>query len=237
MSIKPALMLPLLAFAAPAAAAEIQIQVQGPVVEITAMEQVPGKPDIATITAGVTTRATTAVEAMQRNAGAMDRVIAAIKARGIAAKDIQTAGITLNPQWRYNNDQTPPTFLGYDAGNRVTVINRDVSKTGPILDALVASGANEISGPAFSIEDDTAQRREARRMALAAAQAQAREYATAAGFANVRLLEINDTVMPGQVRTYDIMVTGRSAMAAKTPVEPGMVGTSVQITVKYEMVR
>jgi uncharacterized protein YggE len=75
-------------------------------------------------------------------------------------------------------------------------------------------------------------------MALQTALAQATEYAQASGYASVRLLEINETVMRGRMMTADVMSTPNSVTgAAKTPVEPGQVGTSVQITVKYEMVR
>ena len=63
-----------------------------------------------------------------------------------------------------------------------------------MLDALVAAGATDISGPDLSIDDDTAARAQARRQALETARAQAREYARAAGYADVRLLEISETV-------------------------------------------
>jgi uncharacterized protein YggE len=232
----PLLALPLFA-ASPASAAEIQIQSQGPVVEITAAQTVQSAPDMATVSGGVTTRAATAVEAMRLNAAAMDKVIASLKKQGIDGKDIQTQGINLNAQWRYNNDQTPPTFLGYDASNRVTVVVRKVERTGMVLDAMVASGANDVSGPAFSIDDDTRQRAEARKLAFAKATAQASDYAKMAGYSSVRLLEINEAVMGGAPMPYmrdAIMVQGTSA---KTPVEPGQVGTAVQVTVKYEMVK
>lgn len=230
--------LPLLALSLPAAAAEIQIQSQGPVVEISAAQTVQSAPDVATISGGVTTRAATAVEAMRLNAAAMDKVIAALKKQGIAAKDIQTTGINLNPQWRYNNDNTPPTFLGYDAGNRVTVVLRKVDKTGDVLDAMVAAGANDISGPAFTIEDDSAQRADARKRAFAKAQAQATDYAKMAGYSSVRLLEVNESMFGGGPVPYlrDVAPMPVSAVA-KTPIEPGQVGTMVQITVKYEMVK
>ena len=131
-----------------------------------------------------------------------------------------------------------PTPTAAGASNRVTVINRKVDRSGQLLDAMVAAGANEISGPTFSIEDDTAQRKKARVMALQTALAQATEYAQASGHASVRLLEINETVMRGRMMTADVMSTSIAVTgAAKTPVEPGQVGTSVQITVKYEMVR
>ena len=223
----------------PASAAEVQLQVQGPVVEITASETVQSEPDQATVGAGVTTRAPTAVAAMRDNAAKMERVLARLASLGIARRDVQTSGISLNPQYRYNNDNTPPAFLGYDATNQVSVILRDVGKVGPTLDALVAAGANNVSGPFFSREDDKAQRGAAREAAFKTAEEQARAYARMAGFAGVRLLSVEETLQRGGPIPFDaanrnmIQVTG----AKVTPIEPGRVGTSVQLTAKYEMTR
>ena len=143
-----------LAAAFPATAAEIQIVSPGPVVELTVNETVKATPDTATLSAGVTTRAPTAVEAMRQNASAMTRVIDRLRAAGVDRKDIQTSSINLNAQYQYINDNQPPRFLGYDASNQVTVILRDLDKIGPTLDALVAVGANNVSGPSFSLEND-----------------------------------------------------------------------------------
>ena len=109
-------------------------------------------PDIATVSAGVVTQAADGNTAMRQNAEQMSRVLAAVKAAGVAAKDVQTSGINLNPQYRYEENQ-PPRITGYQASNTVTVKLRDVAKMGQVLDALVASGANQINGPSFGIDE------------------------------------------------------------------------------------
>ena len=226
----------LVASAGPAAAADIQMQAQGPVVELSVTETVKAKPDIATVSSGVTTQAATAVEAMQRNAAAMDAVVKRIKALGIAADDIQTQGISLGAQYDYDQARQRQVFRGYQASNRVSVILRKVPDTGRVLDALVASGATDIGGPEFSIDDDTAPRAQARRVALDKARAQAEDYASWAGYSGVRLLQVSEAVNPGRPMP---MMEARMAMAdAKaTPVEPGLVGTSVTVNVSYQMTR
>jgi uncharacterized protein len=117
---------------------------------MTVNEVVQSAPDTATVNAGVTTRAPTAVEAMRQNAEAMNRVIARLRSLGIERKDIQTSSINLNAQYQYNNEGVPPRFLGYDAGNQVTVTLRKIDRTGQVLDALVAAGANNVNGAGFS---------------------------------------------------------------------------------------
>lgn len=228
----------LAAFASPAMAAEIQLQAQGPVVELAVTETVKAAPDLATVTAGVTSQATTAVVAMQRTATAMDAVVKRIKALGIADEDIQTTGIELGAQYDYDQAQRRNVFRGYQASNRVSVILRKVPDTGRVLDALVAAGATDISGPSFSIDDDTAPRAQARKAALDKAKAQAEEYARWAGYSGVRLLQVSELVNPGRPMPYmerDAVMT--QAAKAPSPIEPGLVGTSVTVTVSYELTR
>ena len=226
------------ALAVPAAAADVQVTSQGPVVELSVTETVKAKPDIADVSAGVTTQGATAVEAMQRNANAMDAVIKRIKALGIAAEDIQTTGINLGAQYDYDQATQRQVFRGYQASNRVSVTLRDVKRTGPVLDALVAAGATDIGGPSFSIDDDTAPRAQARKAAFEKAQAQAGEYARWAGYTGVRLLSISEAVNPGRPMPYAERGMVATAMDAKaSPVEPGLVGTSVTVSVTFEMTR
>lgn len=227
----------LAAAASPAAAAEIQLQAQGPVVELSVTETVKARPDLATVGAGVTSRAPTAVQAMQQTATAMDAVVRRIKALGIAEQDIQTTGIELGAQYDYNQAQQRPIFRGYQASNRVSVILRKVPDTGRVLDALVAAGATDISGPSFSIDDDTAPRAQARKAALDKARQQAEEYARWAGYSGVRLLQVSELVNPGRPMPYDVRVQAVAAEAKATPIEPGLVGTMVTVNVTYEMTR
>lgn len=225
------------AAAVPAAAAEVQVASQGPVVELSVTETVKAKPDIAEVGAGVTTEAPTAVAAMAANARAMDAVVARIKALGIAAEDIQTTGINLGAQYDYDQARQRPAFRGYQASNRVSVTLRDVARAGPVLDALVAAGATDLSGPSFSIDDDAGPRAQARKAAFDKAQAQAAEYARWAGFGGVRLLSVSEAVNPGPPMPMMERASVQSADAKSTPVEPGLVGTSVTVSVTFEMTR
>ena len=230
--------LPLLAVTALTvpAAAEVQVQAGGPVVALTVHESVEAEPDIATVGAGVTTQARTAVEAMRTNATAMQAVIDRIKRLGIAERDIQTTGINLGAMYDYNQQTQRQVFRGYQASNRVSVKLREIERTGPVLDALVEAGATDLSGPNWSIDDDTAAKAQARRAAMETANAQAQDYARMAGFNSVRLLEINESLAPSRPMP---MMRGAQAEAAdaSTPVQPGLVEAGVTVTVTYELVR
>lgn len=231
----------LAAAALPAAAlAQTSVTIAGtaPVVTLNVTESVEATPDIATVGTGVQSRAPTAAQAMRDNAAKMDRLIAALAKSGIPKKDIQTSGINLSAQYDYTNrDGQPegPRFLGYEASNQVTVKLRDVRRVGTLLDSMVAAGATNINGPSFSIDDPAPMIAQARGQALKTAKAQADFYAQAAGYRSARLLSIAESNSGGG-SPAPMMVTARfKADAAPTPVEPGQVASSVNLTVQYAL--
>jgi len=227
------------AFAIPAhslAAAEIEIDAIGPVVELSVFESVSVAPDIATIGAGVTTEAPTATEALRQNSAEMQKVIARIKALGVAEKDIQTTGINLNAQYDYNQETQRQVFRGYQASNRVSVILRKIEDTGRVLDALVAAGANDLNGPSFSIENDDAAKDAARKRAVERAQAQVKAYAAMLGYDGAKVLAIAESIEGrGSMPEMKLQASAVSRDVAP-PVQPGMVQAGVSLTIKYELV-
>ena len=69
------------------------------------------------------------------------------------------------------------------------------------------------------------------------AKERAMEYAGWTGYSGVRLLEVSEAVSQNQPMPMMRSAIADAAMAAPTPIEPGLVGTSVTVTVKYEMVK
>lgn len=219
-------------------AQQVEIEANGPVIELSVSESVTAEPDIVTIGAGVTSQAKTAVEAMRMNARQMQSVIEQIKALGVEDKDIQTTGINLNAQYDYDRTNQRQVFRGYQVSNRVSVKLRDVQETGAALDALVVAGATDLSGPNFSIEDDTKAKATARKRAIERAQERATAYAAMFGYDGVALLSVSESLrgsgpMPQMARMASPMEADMSA----APVQPGQVSTGVNLSIKYEMVR
>jgi hypothetical protein len=219
-------------------AAEIHIEAKNPVVELSVTEMVESAPDTATFSTGVENSAPTASAALRANSAQVAKVISQLKSLGIAEKDIQTSGISLSPEYEYVQATQQNRFKGYRVSNQVSVKMRDITKLGTILDQVVASGATNINGPYFSIDDDSGVKKTARAAALANGKAQAESYARAAGFGGVRLLSVSEGLV-GQPMPY--VKTGNRMMAeaadASVPVQPGQVGTSVVLNLQYEMVR
>ncbi|ABL70025.1 SIMPL domain-containing protein [Paracoccus denitrificans] len=201
---------------------------------VTGAGQATTQPDMATITLGVSTRAATAAEAMAQNAEQQAKVIETLKAEGIEARDIQTSGLNLSPVMDYSDQGQPPKLTGYGAQNSVTVRVRDIAGLGPVLDKLVASGANEISGIAFSREDMAEAEDQARTEAVAEARRRAEVMADAAGMRLGRLLSLSDVQMGGGPRPMMAM-RAEAASAADTPIEAGELAVSANVTAVFAM--
>jgi uncharacterized protein YggE len=223
--------------AAPAIAADVQITTAGPIVELTVTESVEAEPDLVRIGAGVTSDAPTAVEAMRANAQAMSAVVERIRQLGVPERDIQTTGISLGARYDYDQATQRQVFRGYQASNRVSIRLREIDRTGEVLDALVAAGATDLSGPDFLVEDNTAARAQARNAAMEAVSEQALSYARMAGFNDVRLLQIQEGASVQAPRPMLREVSAQAAFDKATPVQPGLVEEGVTVTVTYELVR
>lgn len=240
---KSALALMTLAAALPAAAiaqTSVTIAEKAPIVTLNVTETVEAAPDRAIIGTGVQTRAPTAAQAMRDNAAKADKLIAALTKAGIAKVDVQTSGINLNAQYDYENrpgQPTGPRFIGYEATNQLSVKVRDVRKVGALLDTLVAAGATNVNGPSFTIDDPTPMLAQARAAALKSANAQAEFYAQAAGYRSARLVSISESSSGGRPPIPMAESRFKAQAADATPVEPGQVGSSVNLTVQYALER
>ncbi|WP_093333037.1 SIMPL domain-containing protein [Sphingomonas rubra] len=165
------------------------IPASGALLDVVAEGRTTRVPDLATIRAGVVSQAPTAAQAIADNAKAMERVLAALRRAGVASRDVATASVSLQPQYRYADGQ-PPAITGYQATNSVSVRFRDVARSGAVLDALVAQGANQIEGPDLSVSEPDAALDEARTDAVKRARARAELYARAAGLRVSRIVSI-----------------------------------------------
>ena len=209
--------------------------VSGTRLDVVATGEVNRVPDLAIISAGVVTRAASATQAISQNAQQMQRVIAALRRAGVAERDIQTSSISLNPEYRYVENQ-PPVLTGYQASNQVSIRFRDIAESGKILDALVAQGANQINGPMLTIDKPDAALDEARRDAIVKARARAQLYAQAIGKQVGRILSISES--GGYAPPYPMpMARMEAAQAAdaSTKIVPGEQTLSVTVSVSFEL--
>lgn len=244
------LMQPGIALAQQAPTASISEMASTPLVRVNIAESLRTPPDEASMTVGTQAKASTATEAVSVNKAKTERLLATIRAAGIRDRDIQTQGIQLQPDYRWDNEPNGrgrQTLIGYIAGNSVQIKTRNIDKLTSLLDALTTAGADTVYGPNFGIADPAPLRREARVRAMARGQSEALEYARNNGFDKVRLLSVEEGV---SYRGTDVVVTGSrvSNLSAPPPppppaperdgggtVAPGQLETSVSLNLLYRM--
>lgn len=208
----------------------------GTLLSISAQAEAKRVPDIAMVSAGVVTQASDADAAMRANATSMERVMDAIRKAGIAPRDVQTTGINIHPQYDYREGSTP-AITGYQASNTVSVTVRDIGDLGEVLDALVASGANQVHGPSFDIDDKDAVYDEARRAALEKARTRAGMYAAALGMRVRRIASISEGGGFGPPQPMQMMAMDAQESRTTTPISPGESTLSVNLDVVFELGR
>lgn len=224
-----------------------------PLVRVNIAETLRTPPDEASLTVGTQAKAPTARAAVAASKEKTERLLAAIRSAGIRERDIQTQGIQLSADYRY--DRRPDgsgqqRLAGYVASNSIQIKTRNIDALTGLLDTLTGAGADSVYGPNFGISDPAPLRREARVRAMARGEAEATEYARNAGFTRVRLLSVEEGV---SYRGTDIVVTGARVVNVSAPpppppptpergggdsiVAPGQIETGVQLNLLYRMER
>jgi uncharacterized protein YggE len=200
-------------------------------------------PDLAAFSAGVVSQGSNASQALAANAAQMTRVIAALKAAGIAERDIQTSNLSLNPVYQPQRslpdgtiDPPQPRIVGYQANNTVSVRQRNLANFGKVIDTLVSAGANQVNGPNFEVENADAALDEARTAAMKKARARAELYARAAGLRVGRIVSISESGgwAPPQQVMYR-MAAMEAAPAPSSPVQAGEVQLTINVSVQFEL--
>lgn len=198
-------------------------------ITVNANGSVYAAPDQATVQLGVTSQASSAADALKQNSTDSAAVIDAIKKLGVDAKDISTSNFNVYPTY----DSTGMRINGYQVNNTVTVIVRDISVSGELLDQVVTAGANNISGLSFGIADASNLQSDARTKAIEAARAKAESMAKAAGVTLGDIISINESVNYQPEIAFARGIAADSAMAV--PVEAGQQEISVSVTLVYEI--
>ncbi len=194
-------------------------------------------PDRAQVTVSVQTENADVKVAQSENADRMDAVIKAIKAVGIADADIRTSGYSIYPVYDDTSSIFGRKVKTYRVTNSVQVTIRDVTKTGEVIDAAVAAGANQVDSIMFMVSEELEQslRNEVLGKAVRKARADADIVAAAAGVTITGVKEINVGSYYPPVYYENARSAGMDAKVASapTPVEPGQVTISAQISATY----
>jgi uncharacterized protein YggE len=205
---------------------------------ITGRSVLEAAPDFAAVSIGVTNKAPTTAAAIDATSQAAAKIVAAARAFGIEARDVQTSYVALSPAYRNVRDgsgtleQRPD---GYTASNAVVVRVRQLPRLGDFLRTVVDGGANQIGGVAFELADPTKLEREALAAAIRDARAQAEIAAEAAGVQIMRIESIGTGPRNNRVLRQNAPAPMRAMARAEVPIEAGSLDVSSEVQVVFSI--
>ena len=209
-------------------------------ISVTGTGKATSKPDVAQLTLGVSVLGDTVQQARDRAASSLDAMLRSLKSNGVADKDIQTQQFNINPEYDYNNNNNRPTLRGFRINNVVTATVRDINKTSKVVDDAVTSGGDDtqIQQIAFTIDKPDDLKRQAREAAVADARAKADTLAKAAGVSVGDAITISEggyNPPQPQYLAFDKAAGARYAAAPATPIQPGELDVSVDVSVTWSI--
>ena len=195
--------------------------------------KVTAVPDVAIFSLGVEAQEKTVKEAQSEAISAMNAIITALKANGVAEKDIQTQWYNISPVMKWVEDTNEQITIGYKVTNMATVKIRDISKAGATIDAVAEAGGNltRINSISFTMNDPTAYNNQAREKAMQDANAKAEQMATLAGITLGKPIYISETssYIPTPYYLKDYAEGG----SPSTPISPGELDITLTVQVGY----
>jgi uncharacterized protein YggE len=190
-------------------------------------------PDMAEMYFGVGVLEPDAKAALDGASDVAAAITDAVKGTGIPAEDIQTANVSVYPEYRGGGEKAPE-ISGYRASVQVRVKIRDLEKIGDVIGAASDAGANEISGPSFMLDDDVAAQDEAIEDAIADARRRAETMAKAAGKTLGAIISVSEAGASAPPLYYEGARYAAADMGS-VPIEPGQLNVNAGVTVVFEL--
>jgi len=202
---------------------------------VNGVGEVSAVPDIVELRLGIEAQATSVTQAQTEATDAMDEVMAALLASGVAEKDIQTQYFSIQRVTRWDSDTQQEVVIGYRVTNMVTAKIRDVDEAGTVIDAVVEAGGDliRIDSINFSIDDPSVYYDEVREEAVADAEEKAEKLAELAGVTLGKPTFISESMLaaPTVQRYYGFE---EAVVAAKeAPISPGELEISLTVQITY----
>lgn len=201
-------------------------------IAVTGEGEISLAPDMAQISIGVTAEAPTAGEAMaEMSAHAREVLDMLLTEEQLDSADVQTGQLSLYPR-HDQPDESGPRIVTFVASTSVDVRVRDLTRLGGLLDAVVSEGANGLNGLSFGLQDPSQALEQARRAAVADAQARAALYAEAAGVSLGPVLSISEQ---GGYGGGPMPMMMAEAVRSAVPVQAGEIAMTASISIVYEI--
>jgi uncharacterized protein len=210
-----------------------------PLLSVSGRGEVNARPDRATVILGAVAQSEQAGEAQRQVNRIMQQAFEQIRQLEIPEEAITTVGLSLEPVYSRpgrGEHEFEPRIVGFRARNAIRVRVDELGQVGPVIDAGVAAGANQLQGLHFELRDDRDARREALRQAVQDARLKAEAISQAMGLRLEQVMEVAEADVgfrPPEPRFE--MARMASADAMPTPVQPGQVQITASVVVRYRI--
>jgi uncharacterized protein len=214
-------------------------QPQPPVLVVTGNGEVTATPDEAFVRLGIVRQAPAAQAAQDQANALAQQILNEIKKLGVMPEKIQTARLVLTPVYapRSPESRDAPRIVAYNASNTVTVRLDDLSLVGPVIDAGLKAGANQLEGVQFGLRNELPSRQQALKQAVSEARGKAEAMAEALRVNLGEVLEVSEG--PSISPRFEAPLSGRVFAAAQadvaTPVSPGQLDVTATVTIRYRI--
>ena len=201
---------------------------------VDGLGKVTGTPDVLRATLGVSLRRDNVGSALQDANALQGKVRAALKQDGVAADDLQTSDVSINPSYDSRGRRD-----GYTVSETLTVKLRKLQRAGQAITDAVNAGGNAavLNGVSFALEDNAALLQKARDAAYAEAKAKAERYAELAHRGLGKVLLVAESTSPAVQPLAFGAAAGAADVAASSPVpiDAGTSQVSVSVTVRWAL--
>jgi len=173
------------------------------VITVTGEGQATLAPDVARVSFSVENTAPAVADAQTATTKQSNAALEYVKGQGVAEKDVKTLAYNITPQYSYPNPcavgelcptySRPPKVTGYQVSQTVQVTVRDLAKAGELLSGLGKLSVQNVSGPAFALDDSTAGYNAARADAINKAKIQADQLAKELGVSLGKIVNFSES--------------------------------------------
>ena len=205
-------------------------------ITISGEGKVTAAPNIAVTSVGLVTEKNDVGAAQSENTQKMNKLIAAMKAAGIADEDLKTTQYQIYPKYSYDS-KTGSNITGYSVTQSVEIKIRDLTKISDVLAKAGEAGANQVTGVQFTIDEPKNLRAEAREEAVKDAEEKAEKLAKELGVRLGKVVNFNEMRsgdMPSPMPMYAKEGMGGAADSAPT-VQTGTLEINSEVAVTYEI--
>lgn len=211
-----------------------------PSITVSGSGEVRLAPDLATVQLGVVSQQENARNAQQEASRIAQGILGAVAALDVPREAVQTSQLVLTPVYEQPGPRqqfpTEPRIVGYQASNVVSVRLEDLEKIGPVIDAGIDAGANQVQGVSFQLQDDGEARERAMRRAVREARSKAAAMAEALEVTLGPVLDAQEGgVTIARPEFAQARMMAMDSRSAETPVSPGEITVSANVTLRYRI--